>query len=123
MDRIFDVGGVERWINRGSVVMDRPQRIGLLHDPHGALSTTRVMSFIALAMAAGLTISALATGRDVQIDVLIVWITAAFAPKVVQRFAERGTITKGAYNATQAGTVQINQTDSQTAPGRDGGMA
>jgi hypothetical protein len=62
--------------------------MSLLRDPAGQLSTMRVMSFIALFMALALTITNLVQGKPIPVDVLIVWITAAFAPKAIQRYAE-----------------------------------
>ena len=55
----------------------------------GKISNIRVMSFISLAVACFITIKGIfAVG--VQADILIIWITAAFAPKVIQKFAEKG---------------------------------
>lgn len=55
-----------------------------IQESNGRYSSVRVMSIIALFVAIYITIF-----TNISIDILIVWITAAFAPKVIQKFAEK----------------------------------
>lgn len=53
-------------------------------DNNGQLSNIRAMSFMALVIAATLSF------KGISFDVLTIWLVAAFAPKVIQKFAEKG---------------------------------
>ena len=55
-----------------------------LTESNGRFSSTRLMSFVALIIACYITL----TGTP-NMETLIIWITAAFCPKVVQKFAEK----------------------------------
>lgn len=61
--------------------------IEMMSDESGGISTMRVMSFLALIMAFIVTMYGLINNKEV-LDVLLVWLVAAFAPKAVQKFAE-----------------------------------
>ena len=61
--------------------------------PDGQLSSIRLYSFIALMMAAALTWYDVIRVRN-NVDYVVMWLVAAFAPKVVQRFAEKTPVKK-----------------------------
>ncbi len=56
----------------------------LFTDNDGNFSTMRAMSVIALFVAVAVTFF-----KDPTFDILIIWVVAAFAPKAIQKFAER----------------------------------
>lgn len=61
----------------------------IFSESDGKLSAVRVNSFIALLCAIGLSVYAIYKGESAESMPLIAsWLVAAFAPKVVQRFAE-----------------------------------
>ena len=60
-----------------------------IKDAEGQTSTMRIMSFIALAVAIGLSFAGVVTGTAVDTNLVFYWIIGAFAPKAVQKFAER----------------------------------
>ena len=60
-----------------------------LSDENKQVSSMRVMSFIALATAIGLSFAGVVTGTAVDTNLIFYWIIGAFAPKAVSKFAER----------------------------------
>ena len=77
----------------------RKRRVGLLEDDEGNLSSMRVMSFIALITSiilAGMTVqssleSVEAKKKDhtIGVNITIAFLVAAFAPKAIQKYAEK----------------------------------
>jgi hypothetical protein len=64
--------------------------LSLFKDDNGNPSSLRVNSFLALICA--MVLSVIAFGRENTQDsfpIISAWIAAAFAPKVVQKFAEK----------------------------------
>lgn len=62
----------------------------IFQENNGRLSSVRVNSFIALLVAIGLSFGALNADKVSDAAPLILsWLVAAFAPKVVQKFAEK----------------------------------
>lgn len=61
----------------------------LFCENNGQLSSVRVMSFIALFVAIFVTVYGTLSCGKVPMDILIIWLTAAFCPKVIQKFAEK----------------------------------
>jgi len=59
-----------------------------LSESGGQVSSIRVLSFMAMLVACILTIHGTITGTPVDNDILIIWLTAALCPKVIQKFAE-----------------------------------
>lgn len=59
------------------------KKSNLLTDNDGNFSTMRVMSFIALLTAIAITFT------NPTFDILMIWVVAAFAPKAIQKFAEK----------------------------------
>lgn len=57
----------------------------IFKDNNQQFSSMRVMSFISLIVAI------VATFTGSSIDIIIIWITGAFAPKTIQKFAENKT--------------------------------
>lgn len=61
----------------------------LFSEKGGQLSSTRIMSFVALFVAVVYTFtSSLGSSGKTEWDILLLWVTAAFVPKVIQKFAE-----------------------------------
>ena len=60
-----------------------------LSDDKKQVSSMRVMSFIALATAIGLSFAGVITGTPVDSNLVFYWIIGAFAPKAISKFAER----------------------------------
>ena len=59
--------------------------VQIFQEDNGQFSSMRVMSFIALLIASVLSF------KGVTYDILMIWLIAAFAPKAIQKFAERKT--------------------------------
>jgi len=57
--------------------------VQIFQEDNGQFSSMRVMSFIALMIASILSF------RGITYDILMIWLIAAFAPKAIQKFAER----------------------------------
>ena len=64
--------------------------VSFLSDPEGKTSSMRVMSFLALLIASGLSlVKYIGWGSGTQeTEIIFYFLVAAFAPKAVQRFAE-----------------------------------
>lgn len=60
----------------------------LLSESNGRFSSMRVMSFISLFVAMFVTIWQILHLQPIDQNTLIIWIVAAFCPKVIQKFAE-----------------------------------
>lgn len=63
--------------------------MGRFDDLHGKPSAVRLMSAAALVVAGILTLATAFGKADASSELILFWLTAAFAPKVVQRFAEK----------------------------------
>ena len=59
-----------------------------LHDLEGKPSTVRHLSVASFGVAAILALGDAFTDAQVSSEMVLFWLVAAFAPKVVQRFAE-----------------------------------
>ena len=60
-----------------------------LKDEQGQTSSMRIMSFVALTVAIGLSFAGPVFGTPVDTNLVFYWIIGAFAPKAVQKFAEK----------------------------------
>ena len=60
-----------------------------LHDDEGNPSSMRLMSIISLLSAIGLAVLPVITDAASQDTVVLYFLTAAFAPKAIQKFAEQ----------------------------------
>lgn len=61
----------------------------IFEDDKGVLSNMRVMSFLCLLYTFFIHSYSLIKDKDLSFEVLVAFLCAAFAPKVVQKFAER----------------------------------
>ena len=77
--------------------------IEIFQDPGGQLSNVRVMSFLCLLYAFFINTYSLMTVAEIKIEIFYALMVAAFAPKVVQRFAERGQQGAGGGGASASG--------------------
>ena len=62
----------------------------LCKDSKGQTSSARIMSFLALLTAMGLSIAGMATGTPVNSDIVMWFLIGAFGGKVGSKFAEKG---------------------------------
>lgn len=60
-----------------------------IKDPKGQTSTMRIMCFIALLSAVGISFVSLALGTPINDNVIMWFLTSAFIGKSSQKFAER----------------------------------
>lgn len=96
-------------------------------EDNGNLSTVRLMSFISLLMALAITASILTkffgiTSPELAaafsstitsiIYILLIWIVGAFAPKVIQKFAEAKISGKDGFTA-EPGQEEPEQTEQK----------
>lgn len=58
-------------------------------EANGHLSSMRLMSFISLIQAIAYCNITLFTDKSMQFEILVIWIVGAFAPKVIQKYAEK----------------------------------
>lgn len=59
-------------------------------DNSGVPSSTRIMSFLTLLYAFFYTSYSLIREREILLEVLVLFMVAAFAPKLIHKYAERG---------------------------------
>ena len=64
--------------------------MSMFNDAEGKISNIRVMSFLSLLYLFFYTSYITVKGKPLDFEVLVLFACCAFAPKVIQKFAERG---------------------------------